>query len=88
MTVKEGEVFMIEAMGTYSGYQTFFIEYSTDKTNWTKSATAITLGSDWATYSVSDIPAGNITLLSMLRRLAFATSMAANTIILPLQSSQ
>ena len=58
LTVKEGEVFMIEAMGTYSGYQTFFIEYSTDKTNWTKSATAITLGSDWATYSVSDIPAG------------------------------
>ena len=58
LTVKEGEVFMIEAMGTYSGYQTFFIEYSADKTNWTKSATAITLGSDWATYSVSDIPAG------------------------------
>ena len=24
LTVKEGEVFMIEAMGTYSGYQTFF----------------------------------------------------------------
>lgn len=58
LIVNDGEVFSFEAMGTNSDYQTFFIEYSTDKTNWTKSATAITLGSDWATYSVSDIPAG------------------------------
>ena len=58
LIVNDGEVFSFEAMGTYSGYQTLFVEYSTDKTNWTKSATAITLGSDWATYSVSDIPAG------------------------------
>ena len=58
LNVLEGETFSFEAMGTYDGYQSLVFEYSVDGTNWTASSTTITLGSEWASYTISDIPAG------------------------------
>ena len=58
LKVLEGETFTFEAMGTYDGYQSLVFEYSVDGTNWTASSTTITLGSEWASYTISDIPAG------------------------------
>jgi len=62
LTIKNGEKISFEAVGTYPTdhtFETFVVEYSTDKTNWTASETAIDLTSDWKTYIVSDIPAGD-----------------------------
>ncbi len=58
LNVLDGETFAFEAMGTYDGYQSLVFEYSVDGTNWTASSTTITLGSEWASYTISDIPAG------------------------------
>ena len=62
LAVKSGELFLFEAIGTYpseESYQTFVVEYSTDKSSWTASQTAITLTSEWTTFTVSDIPEGS-----------------------------
>ena len=58
LNVFEGETFTFEAMGTYDGFQSLVFEYSEDGTNWTASSTTITLGSEWESYTISDIPAG------------------------------
>lgn len=58
LTVADGETFFFDARGTYSGYQGIKFEYSADGTNWTASNTTTTLTSDWQTFAISDIPAG------------------------------
>lgn len=58
LTVADGETFFFDARGTYNGYQGVKFEYSADGTNWTASSTTTTLTSDWQTFTISDIPAG------------------------------
>jgi hypothetical protein len=59
LTVAEGETFFFDAQGTYSGYQGVKFEYSSDGTTWTASSTATAVSSDWQTFMINDIPAGN-----------------------------
>ena len=58
LTVADGESFFFDARGTYSGYQGVKFEYSADGTNWTASSITTTLTSDWQTFEINDIPAG------------------------------
>lgn len=62
LDIKSGEKIMFEAIGTYSddpSYQTMVVEYSSDKSAWTASETAITLTSDWQSIVIDDIPVGS-----------------------------
>ena len=59
LTIAEGEQFFFDAQGTYDGYQGVIFEYSADGTNWTASSTTTTVNTNWQTFAVSDIPAGN-----------------------------
>lgn len=58
LNVADGESFFFDARGTYNGYQGVKFEYSADGTNWTASSTTTTLTSNWQTFTISDIPAG------------------------------
>lgn len=59
LTISEGETFIFEAKGNYDGYHDVQLEYSANGTDWTASATDITLTSDWQTITINDIPAGS-----------------------------
>ena len=59
LTIAEGEKFFFDAQGTYSGYQGVIFEYSSDGTTWTASSTTTTVNSEWQTFQINDIPAGN-----------------------------
>lgn len=59
LIVSEGEKFLFEAKGNYDGYHGVKLEYSADGTTWTASETATVLSTDWQSFEISDIPAGN-----------------------------
>ena len=59
LIVAEGESFFFEAKGNYTGYHGVKLEYSADGSTWTASNTATALTTDWQTFEIKDIPAGN-----------------------------
>ena len=59
VTVAADEVFIFDIQGTYTGYQGVKLEYSADGETWTASETTLEVTSDWQTFEVKDIPAGN-----------------------------